>query len=82
MVKIRIGGAIGIDISQVIGWRFSRNPNPGSGDCNITVFFAGETLSISRDSIGEVGFSRLHKILLSEFPIDFGASENTKGVLE
>jgi hypothetical protein len=82
MVKIRIGGMTGIDIKKVVGWRFSRNPNPGCGDCDITVFFRWRNAIDSRDSVGELGFSRLDKILMDEFPIDFGASEKTKGVLE
>ncbi|MEG4442112.1 hypothetical protein QUB47_07740 [Microcoleus sp. AT9_B5] len=74
--KVKYGDKVGIDLDQVIAWKYLpgtiKDPSP-----NLKLFIFGESLIITQQEVGEADFTELHTHLIEAFN-DEGVS--TSGV--
>lgn len=68
---IRFGKSLGIDLNQVITWKYVSQEN---SDPILEIFFSGTTFTIKGDEVDKWTFSDLHKALRRQFPNDLSPS--------
>jgi hypothetical protein len=67
--KVRCGDKIGINLDQVIAWKYF--PQTGNDSSAILkLFIAGESFTIKQDDLEGSGFTDLHNRLIEEFDND------------
>lgn len=69
--KVRCGDKVGIDLDQVIAWKyFPHTPNDPSP--SLKLFIPGESFTIRQGDVEELDFKSLHERLVRKFSKDVG----------